>query len=636
MASSNSASASPLYTPLDPLKSEIRLLKLSPDALSIVSCRLSISSLLERPKYRALSYVWGDPKVTETILVNGQNFAATTNLASALRSARDHALDDTIILWADAICINQNDLDEKSHQVQLMGDIYRQASIVLSWLGCDPQISLALRTINLVSEQMGPLSEFHNQRDLEWMRGYPHLYQEDDKSPDFNKAWSAIQVLFKSSYWQRAWIMQEVVLASRLLVQSGDKDIEFQEIFKVSLLLKFKFESKPDFISHNTWAFLRVCAGSSNTLMELYGLRLAWQNFHVPDKTSFKTSLLFDTSHQATDPRDQVFALNELMGKAFVPDYHKSTSQIYTEWAEAYVREHGDLRLLWHCGGCTPDLPSWVPDWAFRRSNATRTERSGMEYSGLFHADLNLSCPNPEPRSKGKLSAHGYTYDIVRTISKQGGIASAEDKDRLIKLCHKFVSQSRNVKDGQGITPLQLLLRTLLWDVDPLVPRWARIDAQSPINYRWALAFLKLVLSSEESELETQVSKLGLQRGEQFAASFSESFFPNLDRLSNEAFSSMWDSNLEALFHFGNKAMLNLKCFRFFLTSERRLGMCLPETRNNDIVCVLKGSEYPIILRRSSEGYINVGKCFVFGMMDGEMAKLVEEKRLESEEFIII
>src|ERR1700712_2257370 len=134
MTSSSSADASPLYTPLDPLKSEVRLLEISSDTISIVSCHLSICSLLERPKYRALSYVWGDPKVTETILVNGQNFAATTNLASALRSARDHVLDDGGILWVDAICINQNDLDEKSHQVQLMGDIYRQASIVLSWL----------------------------------------------------------------------------------------------------------------------------------------------------------------------------------------------------------------------------------------------------------------------------------------------------------------------------------------------------------------------------------------------------------------------------------------------------------------------------------------------------------------------
>jgi hypothetical protein len=36
--------------------------------------------------------------------------------------------------WIDAICINQNDVDEKSKQVSRMGMLYKKASLVVVWI----------------------------------------------------------------------------------------------------------------------------------------------------------------------------------------------------------------------------------------------------------------------------------------------------------------------------------------------------------------------------------------------------------------------------------------------------------------------------------------------------------------------
>jgi Heterokaryon incompatibility protein (HET) len=79
------------YQPLEPSQRQIRLLSIdtSEDEASAISCHLHLSSLADQPDFNALSYVWGDPNVTQNILVQGEVFAATTNLVSALRHIRE-------------------------------------------------------------------------------------------------------------------------------------------------------------------------------------------------------------------------------------------------------------------------------------------------------------------------------------------------------------------------------------------------------------------------------------------------------------------------------------------------------------------------------------------------------------------
>jgi hypothetical protein len=127
------------YHPLLPGPDKIRLLRLKPDEdeTAPIQCELFDYSLQKSTKgthlYEALSYVWGDPKETSPIRVDGNQFPVTVKLHEALSRLRDRSIER--IIWVDAVCIDQNDDPEKKHQIGLMSKIYSQANRVIIWLG---------------------------------------------------------------------------------------------------------------------------------------------------------------------------------------------------------------------------------------------------------------------------------------------------------------------------------------------------------------------------------------------------------------------------------------------------------------------------------------------------------------------
>jgi hypothetical protein len=119
---------------LDPDRHEIRIVELLPGLKDQpIECLLSIASLDDAPMYNALSYAWGSPIKEKSIQLNQIEFKITPNLETALLHLREE--EKIQKLWIDAICINQNDLEEKEHQIQLMSKIYPEAQTVLCWLG---------------------------------------------------------------------------------------------------------------------------------------------------------------------------------------------------------------------------------------------------------------------------------------------------------------------------------------------------------------------------------------------------------------------------------------------------------------------------------------------------------------------
>jgi hypothetical protein len=133
------------YSPLSD-RGNIRLLRLmaSEDGdirVHIFQYPLQASDRQEIHLYEALSYVWGSELSQKPIYVRSDNdnvsrcFPVTASLYAALLHLRDRFLPR--ILWVDAVCINQQDNDEKGFQVQRMAKIYASASRVVVWLG-DP------------------------------------------------------------------------------------------------------------------------------------------------------------------------------------------------------------------------------------------------------------------------------------------------------------------------------------------------------------------------------------------------------------------------------------------------------------------------------------------------------------------
>lgn len=118
---------------------QIRVLTLEPGSSEEdISCRLSTVSLSSRPQIETLSYCWGSQDLAQPLLLNGQAFSVTENLYSALFHLR--LQNRPLYLWVDALCINQEDVFERSSQVEMMREIFKSCTCVYVWLG-EPTLS---------------------------------------------------------------------------------------------------------------------------------------------------------------------------------------------------------------------------------------------------------------------------------------------------------------------------------------------------------------------------------------------------------------------------------------------------------------------------------------------------------------
>jgi hypothetical protein len=131
-----------IYSPLVTERS-IRLLRILPGLdEEVIRCELQAATLSppsveQQPPFEALSYVWGPPDPPQNIICNGVVKTVTPNLASALRRIRASEEFVRRAFWIDALCINQDDLDERNQQVLLMRELYARADNVIVHLGED-------------------------------------------------------------------------------------------------------------------------------------------------------------------------------------------------------------------------------------------------------------------------------------------------------------------------------------------------------------------------------------------------------------------------------------------------------------------------------------------------------------------
>lgn len=128
---------SDFYAPLDTSTPTIRLLRVLPGRLEDdVHVELKPCSMASaRDRYITLSYTWGNADIVSSRLIrcNGKLTSISENLFTALRTLR--LCDRPLLLWADALCINQSNTSERTRQVGLMADIYRNSKETVIWLG---------------------------------------------------------------------------------------------------------------------------------------------------------------------------------------------------------------------------------------------------------------------------------------------------------------------------------------------------------------------------------------------------------------------------------------------------------------------------------------------------------------------
>lgn len=132
------ATRHPLYLAcqLDLESDEIRLLQIRPGTWDApIICNFLSIPLSDKVPYKALSYVWGTGSNRGEISIDGYVIPVTRNLFEALRRLRAHSENQHLVIWVDAVCIDQSWTPERNHQVGVMKHIYSQCQEVIIWFG---------------------------------------------------------------------------------------------------------------------------------------------------------------------------------------------------------------------------------------------------------------------------------------------------------------------------------------------------------------------------------------------------------------------------------------------------------------------------------------------------------------------
>ncbi|KAI1455898.1 heterokaryon incompatibility protein-domain-containing protein [Annulohypoxylon moriforme] len=350
---------------------EIRLIDIQPgNPLDILRLRLYHAILGETnsPPFEALSYVWGSPTepikiVVEVVLpdstLRNDEFFIGQNLAIALQHLRYVEVARTI--WADAICINQEDYDERAKQVLMMHDIYHLAQKVIAFLGPETDDSdVAFEVLERIGGKVdvnfgsGIVTPSSSSVKPEWADMKQELRLE-------KREVLSIYNLIRREWFERLWIRQEIGLGEREgVLQCGLKQMRWRLFCKAIFVIFRKLHVTDEFDAAE-WQNIQKRLGLADTVALYSKRRFRFSNLRRQIRTS-----------KCSDPRDRIYGvmgqLRDTDQIVFMPDYSKSVTEVYTDVTRKYIEHFNKLEILNQCelrpSSSYLELPSWVPDWS--------------------------------------------------------------------------------------------------------------------------------------------------------------------------------------------------------------------------------------------------------------------------------
>ena len=646
-----------MYTSLDPSKPQIRLLKVDlRDESNSVSYRIDIVDLSDSPDFTALSYVWGNPASKKTILLDGEPKSVTESLAAALQHAPSHWRSyhadknaESFWLWADAICINQDDVRERNEQVKLMSLIYNKAELVIGWLGdVNRPILLALETFVLIAEAAEDLSEddFYS---LDWMGEHRSLFVENfgldvlETYPK-NERWYSLTVLFDLPYWSRAWIFQETAFARDLLLCTETLNIRYAHLHTVQEKLRTltKLIQKglipcPGFLANSSvWNFLGTNFFDWPTILKISAARLRASRClsetpEIVDPQEGWITSIMGRHLQATDPKDHLYGLLSLTKLDLEVEYskEKSVGDLYCEYVEkmlkSFAKEGGAIEphplFFLHYGGIgifenALSLASWVPNFPEESEKGiTGRTPDGNADQGVFPEGCRTAAVE-----QPNLVVAAVKIDSITLAERVPAVDTWEDGS-MIRYIEKIAAKTSGY--NVGVPVLQQIVDMVRLDMA------TEID-ESIIAYAFHL--LEFLISTDPENMNQHFETLGIEAlefendGAAFNRSFMKAFFPSYTgplRPWRDEFLSPKPSRPEVRQSVIYDLTLLQKRWRFFETAGGYLGLGPLYMQAGDEVFVLNGSGLPIVLREQGGHFVHVGTSFIPGLMSGETAGLV-------------
>lgn len=685
-----SSEADPIYTPLQETrdKFEFRLLEIL-DAPNdgVISCRLSKTAFGRGPNWKslyiALSYVWGDIADPETISLNGKPWTVTKNLASALRHIKKHsgtlfpdAASSQRFFWIDALCINQQDVEERANQVMMMRQIYNHAGAVFAWLGGEGEdgiISLALDTISLLGDIIvDPNTTQEEVLTLRWLQRCPQLNQDEEGDPGQQARWNSLQKVFHLPYWSRIWIFQEAVMANYLYVACPSRILKWPYLEEVAgfmnqmrLVIEHYPIVKPAFVNDNCWFHLSLPTINwvNVNMISKTQRHLAKYASSTDETTETKRAqaiLALNISGtggnlRATDPKDHIYGLMGLSGMQITPDYRAETSYIdvycdyvshclgiFPEGASATSDELNELWFLKWAGAIhysteRPDFPSWAPNYPVCGEHQG-TEMSTISNDSTWSADVGVFDISHSPLAATKpvvdgriLRVVGVPIQHVKTLGASIVDDISETQKELREYFVEFCARYDGQEDILGMPPLQALFRV-----------WIRFqstegDGRNYTSSEEIIGFLQFVLdiggNMNGPYIFDMTMKLGRKPREQFDDWIMRTFSPGIkDTLGGQDWLNSLvhidpSSALDGLSRHGYTAMQLQKAggSQYIETDGGRLGLAPRCALPGDVIAVLKGYSMPVVIRKTGDHYTFIGACYVLGYMEGEARTLVDQ-----------
>jgi hypothetical protein len=563
-------SAQYAYEPF--LPGEIRIMHIRPGRMSDpIQCHLQAHNLHTTPDadYWALSYARGSTSCPETLLVNDCSFNITYNLSSALRHIRDRK--KRVTVWADAVCINQTDYQERSHQIRQMSSVYRSAARVIIWLGDSNEATDAAMDYLRYDIRGG-----------EW--------------------WHNVNVmeLFCRPWWTRIWVIQEAASARHdPIIRCGNREIPWSS-------LRF-LQSKVPFAG---WMQYVMETRSWTHTADVMGELLEWHQsvsqremfFGVVDRLrnghslSWRDAFALGYIMKSTDPRDLTYALIGLFDNQgvipLVPDYHKDPDTVSCEAAAASLRLPQGLDTLALTAPTGKSLPTWVPDMADGDPGIFLLIGTDL-YEAAGKTDARLSWSNDYK----VLQASGMVCDTVEEVV----CGQKHKSEKAYRRARDLAYKSGKCQNLEISVTRDRFWRTMIANQGRSAYGEPTADLNFPAD-SW-LGDRYMVWQNEAKMPEAEVGD-----GERFE----------------------WEMKYIKPYLASIHAVCQSGTWGFFTTRHGRFGLGHKCVMPGGVVCILHGGRVTCILRKEQDHHILVGCAYVHGVMCGEIShELSDAMRVE-------
>lgn len=525
-----------------------------------------------RGGFLAISYAWGHSLKPFTLRTPEGVIGLTVSLCLGLRRLRRE--DRPLLVWADAICIDQSREEEKRSQILLMPEIFRAAHWVPAWLGEERDSSG--RAMDCLHEMVAAASTAV-------------------RLPEESAMWDSISKLFGRPWFQRAWVVQELVLAPQVVVFCGNHWAPWDEIYEAAKICTRESST------HSATGVMKHIVMNASAILSLGDLRRSYQERGQDGQRELLTLLARFQYTRATLQRDKLFALLGLACDAaepeFYPDYRAPLEVIVRRYAGVFIRRGGALELLYRAGSSSARFPSWVPDWITntpRQSVITWPNRlQHFATCTQEKAEIRLSSDDDSV-----LVCRGYLFDPVDKV----GEVSFETSDRL-----SYLRELVSFVQSRSHYPTKERLEDLAWKI-------AIGDAAEPVSS----ATGKRVDFRVAYQAFEEYLQLGEQTTDWNTELMQARAMAKMKRLlfrPQELRQLLWPY-LHTALEFAERFPNARAC----LTRNGYIGIVPGSARKGDMIAVLHGSAVPFVVRKITQGrkaFTLLGACYIHGIMHG-------------------